>query len=117
MLFPPVYKALTTDAAVRAIVGARVYRDEADPVPAPFIVWTALAAVPENSLDPGAPTDRHTIRLDVYATTEAGVDALAAAVRNCVQAFGSVQTMQSLGREPDTRYWRITLDVDWFHAR
>lgn len=116
-LFPPVYATLTGDPAIAAIVGGDVYRDIAEAAEGAYIVWSLLAAPPENSLDWIPPGDSMTFRYDCFAPTEREVDTLAAAVRNRVQMFGIVESMQSLGKDPDTGYWRMTIDADWFHHR
>lgn len=116
-LFPAVYALLVGTPAVFAIVGSKVYRAIADGVEAPYIVWTSLAAPPENNLSDPPPGDRHAIRIDCYAKTEAEVDSLALLARNTMEARGLVQTLQDLGQDPDTGYWRIIFDVDLFHPR
>lgn len=115
-LFPKVYAWLTGDAAVAALVGTKVYREVAEPVSAPYIVWSVLAAPPENNL--GAPPGDHVaVRIDCLARSEREVDSLALVARNTMERHGMVETLQSLGKEEGTGFWRIVFDVTIYHHR
>jgi hypothetical protein len=116
-LFPAVYATLAAAPAVSAIVGTNIFRDRAEPVSGPYLVWSVLAGVPENNLSDPPPSDDYSIRIDCFARSESEVDTLALAVRNSVEAHGPIETIQSLGMEDDTGLWRIVIDVDWFHNR
>lgn len=116
-LFPNVYGQLVADPEIAAIVGDKVFRAVAEAVPAPYIVWTVLAAPPENNLSNTPPGDMVSVRIDCYARNEAEVDTLAQKARNSLQVRGTVETLQDLGMEPETGYWRITFDVDLYHHR
>ena len=112
----PIYPILAVPS-VLAITN-RIYQDEANPdTPAPYVVWTRLAVVPENNLSDRPPGDRESIRVDVVAANEAQRDALTAACRDAVEARGHVLSVQSLGRDTDTRLWRMTFDADIFSTR
>lgn len=115
----PVYKALHDWPAVAALVGTRIYREFAGDGPvAPYVVWGILSGVPDNNLSSVAPSDRYTVSVDCFATTEAQSDALVTACRDAMEQAGhQVLTIQSLGREPDTTLWRYTFDVDFFKNR
>jgi len=104
--------------AVSAIVGTRIYQDEAKgDAAAPYLVWSRMAAVPENNLSDPPPGDRESISVDVFARSEAERDRLTVAVRNALEARGHVLTIQSLGKDADTGSWRMTMDADIFHPR
>ncbi len=114
----PVYKILHDAAPVAAIVGVRIYRDFAGDAPiAPYVVWSMLSGVPENNLSQTPPTDRYSVSVDCFALTEAASDALVLACRNAMEAAGHVQTIQSLGRESDTKLWRYSMDADIWRNR
>jgi hypothetical protein len=114
----PVYAILHDWPALAAIVGTRIYRAFAGDTPtAPYVVWRTLADVPDNHLSGPPPSDRYSIRVDCFADTEAGSDALAIACRDAIEQAGQVQNIQDLGREPDTKLWRYTIDADIFRNR
>lgn len=115
-MYPPVYRYLTQGVPA---FGTRVYRDRASTSsPAtPYAVWSPLAAVPENNLSDLPPGDRVSISVDIFAGSEAQLDAVTAAARNAIEPHGHLLTIQSLGQESDTGLWRTTFDADLFHPR
>ena len=84
---------------------------------APYIVWSLLAATPENNLTRRPPADRESISVDVFARDEQELVTLTAAARNALEPHGHVMTMQSLGMEASTGLWRMNFDIDWFYHR
>lgn len=116
-MIPPVYSLLSTPA-VTALVGTRIWQDEAEPQPAgDYIVWSLLSAVPENNLSRLPPGDKCSISVDVFAETEQRRQTITQAARAAIEAHGYVQNLQSLGRETDTRLWRMSFDADLFYKR
>lgn len=103
--------ALTSSAAVSAIVGTRispVMRAQGETLPC--VVLTQISTVPQNQLY-GAPTlDANRVQLDAYATTYAGAVALASACRTALEAAGLVMENQTDWFEPDVTEYRITQD-------
>ena len=113
----PVYPLLAVPA-VTSIVGTKIYQDQANQsAQAPFVVWMRQAVVPENNLSQRPPGDRLSLAVDVFARTEQERDNLLTAARDAIEAVGHVLTIQSLGQEPDTGWWRMTFDADIFHPR
>lgn len=113
-----VFKALNSDSDVSGMVSGRIYRDYGGDSPqAPYLVWSPMTATPENNLSNLPPTDLYTVRVDAFARTEQESDNLIIATRNVMQTLGHVQNIQSLGREPDTKLWRYTLDVEIYRNR
>ena len=107
----PVYRILHDWPAVAAIVNTRIFRD--------YVVWAMLADVPDNHLSGPPPSDRYSVSVDTFSTTEARSDALVKACRDAIEADGhaQVQTIQSLGRETDTTLWRYNISADIFRNR
>ena len=115
-----VYKILHDWPAVAAIVGNRIFRDFAGDIPAAdYVVWSMLAAVPDNHLSGPPPSDRYSISVDTFSATGARSDALVKACRDAIEAdgHGIVLTIQSLGREADTTLWRFNISADIFRNR
>lgn len=109
----PMYAILRTPAVI-ALVGTRVYRDWAGDAPAaPYVVWSLLAAPPDNTMSERPPSDRYSVAVDGFALNEAQSDALLVACQNAVEGVGLVTSgPQSLGKETDTKLWRWTFTVD-----
>ena len=116
----PVYRILHSWAPVAAIVNTRIFRDFAGDQPAAdYVVWSMLADVPDNHLSGPPPSDRYSVSIDTFSTTEARSDALVKACRDAIEADGhaQVQTIQSLGRETSTALWRYNISADIFRNR
>lgn len=116
----PVYKILHDWAPVAAIVGTRIFRDFGGSAPAAdYVVWSMLAVVPDNHLSGPPVSDRYSVSVDTFSTTEARSDALVKACRDAIEADGHAQvlTIQSLGREAETTLWRWNISADIFRNR
>ena len=93
-------------------VGERIYRGQGpQDVRAPYATWTTLAGVPDNNLSL-PPSDRVTVRVNVYGRTERESDSLMFAARAALEGIGQVGTVQDLGYDTDTKDWRYALDAD-----
>lgn len=115
-----VYKILHDWPAVAAIVGTRIFRDFGGTSPAAdYVVWSMLAAVPDNHLSGPPPSDRYSVSVDTFSTTEARSDTLVKACRDAIEneGHGIVLTIQSLGREDSTTLWRYNISADIFRNR
>ena len=114
-----VYGALHGHAPLEAMVGDRIERDFAGDKPgAPYVVWSILASVPSNHLSNVPPADRYSVSIDVFGRSPAEADALVIAARDAMESIGRMSSgPQSLGRDPDTHFWRYTLTVDVFRNR
>lgn len=117
-MIPPVYATLMADPTVAAMTGGRIRQDVGNPDEgAPYIVWRLLASVPEMTTMRRAPADRCSISVDVFARDEAERETLTKAAREALEPHGHILTVQSLGKDADTRLWRMTFDMDWFITR
>jgi hypothetical protein len=119
-LLPPVFTALRAAPAVVDIVGTRIYRHGRAPqdAQAPYITWFLASASPQHTLSEAPTVDRCQLQLDCYHSDDAGVEALAEAVRAAIEAEACVtgtpiNNFDALG----TRLFRIAITADWLHAR
>lgn len=82
-----IYTALATNATVAALVGTRIYPEEA-PADAdlPLIVYTVRTAV---SIDGTAPLLRCNVTANSYASTDATAESLGAAVRTALDGYSA----------------------------
>lgn len=125
MLLPPIFALLKAAPAVTGIVGtnpAKIYRHGIAPqgTVAPYVVWSVISDVPENNLSDAPPVDRVTVQVDCYYQAtggDAGVEALATAVRDAIEPTAHMTGMPINQRESDTGLYRIALQFDYFLPR
>ena len=120
-MIPPLYAALAAAPAVTAIVGSppRAYRHGSAPqdTTRPYITWFLLAGVPENELSDVPGIDRCTLQVDCWHQTDAGIEALAVAVRDAVEPLAHCTAVPINTREAETKLYRIALQFDWWLSR
>lgn len=118
-MLPPIYTILSAASAVSAIVGNRIYPHADAPldVTAPYVTWFIVSAPPEIHLS-GTPThDRFTVQVDCWHPTSAGVTALASAARAALEAQCNVTNLMLNQRDPETRLYRLAVQLDYFLNR
>ena len=118
-MLPPIYTILSAAPAVSAIVGSRIYPHADAPldVTAPYITWFIVSAPPEIQLS-GTPThDRFMVQVDCWHQTSAGVTSLTSAARAALEAQCNVTNLLLNQRDPDTKLYRIALQLDYFLNR
>lgn len=120
-MLPPVFQTLKASADVKNIVGTnppRIYRhgDAPQDTTRPYITWQLIFGAPENNLSDPTPCDRATVQVDCWHQTDAGVEALAAAARAAIEPVATITGIPIDLREPETRLYRVALQVDWFVA-
>ncbi len=118
-MLPPIYNTLRASSAVVALVGTRIFRHSSAPqdISRPYITWFLVTGTPENHLSGLPPADRMSVQVDCWHQTDAGVEALAIAVRDSIEPYAHMTGQPVDGREPDTKLWRIALQFDWWMGR
>jgi hypothetical protein len=121
-MLPPVLQTLKASAAVKAIVGTnppRIYRHGSAPQDAsnPYLTWFVVTGTPENTLSELPLVDRVGVQIDCWHQTDAGVVALAEAVRDAIEPVAHMTAMPVNLREPETKLYRIALQFDWWLDR
>jgi hypothetical protein len=115
-MLPPIYTWLKADSAVTAIIGSppRAYRHQSAPqdTTRPYVTWNMVTGVPENTLSELPKIDRITVDIDCWHQTDAGVEALAVAVRDAIEPYAHMTGMPINLREPETKLYRIGLQFD-----
>lgn len=119
MIAEILYPALAGHAPLAAIIDGRIFRDFAGDAPQqPYLVWSILAAPPDNHLSGRPRSDRYSVSIDVFSTDRAQSDALVLAARDAVEGVGVMSSgPQSLGYDAETTLFRYTLTVDIFVNR
>lgn len=120
-LFPPLYNTLNTPA-VRALLGdpLRVFSfgDAGDgPVALPYVLWQTVGGEPENYLGDRPKVDRFSIQLDVYAESGKQARQVAEALLSELEPVAYVLGWNGESRDPATKSYRFSFDVDWINHR
>nr|AMP48225.1 protein of unknown function (DUF3168) [uncultured bacterium] len=120
-MLPPIYTWLKASNAVKAIIGntPRAYRpgDAPQDVTQPYVTWALVAGVPDNQLSSTPPSDRYTVQVDCWHTTDKGVEDLAKAVRNAIEPNAHLTAIPVNNRDPETKLYRIALQFDVLQTR
>lgn len=118
-MLPPVYATLHDNAAVAALVADRIYAhgDAPQTVAKPYVTWQLIAGTPLLNLSDTPPADQMSVQVDCWHTTAAGIEAVAEAVRNALEAVTHITSVNVNLREPATKLYRIGMQADWWLTR
>ena len=120
---PPIVKACLQSSAVTALLGAgtemRLYSfGEAEQgVAKPYAVWQVVSGSPENYLAGRPDLDSVTLQVDIYAITGDSARAVRDAIRDAVELDAYITRWGDEGRDPETKNYRASFDVDWMVHR
>jgi len=119
---PPIYTWLKAASAVTAIIGSnptRAFRhgDAPQDVTRPYVTWALVAGVPDNELSAVPKSDRYTVQIDCFHATDTGVESLAVAVRNSIEAYAHMTSIPINNRDNETKLYRIALQFDVLQTR
>lgn len=113
---PPLYRICAASPAVTALLGQepRIYPwGEADDPPVYPYVTYLTDGQPGNYLAGRPDSEAHSLSVDVWAKTPASADAVVAALRAAIEPHCYVQAVRQMGRDPQTKSFRLRLEVDW----
>lgn len=119
----PIFAVCSTDPGVTALLGAgiecRLYSfGEAPQKPVrPYVVWSMITGSPENYLAGRPDADSFTLQLDVYAATVAPVRAVTEALCAAIEPRAYVVRWGATDRDPETKDYHRSFDVDWIVRR
>jgi hypothetical protein len=144
-MLPPIYVWLRASQPVQALIGQyqnnsigifdlgifdtgifdhsieviRAYRHGEAPqdTTRPYVTWSLVAGVPDNELSSVARGDRYTVQVDCWHQTDAGIEALAKAVRNAIEPNAHMTGIILNNRDPQTKLYRIALQFDVLQSR
>jgi len=120
-MFPPIFEVCAANSAVKMALGnpPRIYPfGEAEQgTPKPYAVWQTISGSPENYLAQRPDIDSFTLQVDVYAGTAADARACARAIRDAIEPRAYVVRWNGEMRDPDTKSYRVSFDVDWWTPR
>jgi hypothetical protein len=121
-MYPPIFEIVSADSDVQTNLGTSPTRfypfGEAPPrVQKPYAVWQMITGFPENYLGQVPDLDAYSIQVDIYAETADGARDVAQALRNAIEPSAHIIAWRGEERDPDTRNYRVSFDVDWLVSR
>lgn len=120
---PPIFQICSQAPAVTALLGSgaalRLYSFGEAPqdVAKPYAVWQLVSGEPENYLAARPDADHLTVQVDVYGTTGTSVRQVRDAIRDAIELRAYVTRWGGEARDPSTKNYRISFDVDWIVLR
>lgn len=121
-MYPPIFTLLKAAAGVTAIIGtapcrAYSFGNAPDLVAKPYMTWQAVGGNPENYLKDAPNIDRYSLQVDCWALTDTEARALALAARDALQGDSYITSWTGESRDPDTKNYRYSFDVDFYVNR
>ena len=121
-MIPPIFAICSADPGVAAVLGAGLDCDlypfgEAPPGLATYVVWQHVGGLPENYLSDTPDMDRFAIQVDCWAPDSATALSVAAALRDAIEPHAHITRWSGAERDPETRRYRFSFDVDWWLGR
>jgi hypothetical protein len=118
----PIFPICAADPTVKSLLGdspVRLYPfDLQDDTPVyPYAVWQNIDGMPENYLAQRSDTDHFSLQVDCYAKTPQEVIAVAEALRDAIEGSAYITRLGDQTRDPDTKLYRYSFDVDFIVKR
>ncbi|MBF8781008.1 DUF3168 domain-containing protein [Pseudomonas fulva] len=119
----PIFEACSRDPAVTALLGSgaglRLYSfgEAPEGVAKPYAVWQIISGSPENYLAGRPDVDGFTLQVDVYGVTGSSVRQVRTALRDAIELQACITRWGAEGRDPTTKNYRASFDVDWIVQR
>ncbi|MBI6916545.1 DUF3168 domain-containing protein [Pseudomonas juntendi] len=120
---PPIFQLCSQATAVTALLGSganlRLYSfgEAPENVAKPYAVWQIVNGNPENYLAGRPDADGVTLQVDVYGVTGTSVRAVRDAIRDAIELQANVARWGGEARDPTTKNYRTSFDVDWIVQR
>lgn len=120
---PPIELVCAADPGVTALLGSGVdlrmypFGEAPEGVLKPYAVWQLVNGSPENYLAGRPDADGFTLQVDVYGTTSKSVRQVRDAIRDAIELRALVTRWGGESRDPATKNYRTSFDVDWIVLR
>ncbi|HBR4759154.1 TPA: DUF3168 domain-containing protein [Klebsiella pneumoniae] len=120
-MIAPIFAVCAASQAVRDLLGSPVrlypFGLQDDNIVYPYAVWQNISGVPENYLDRRPDVDSYTLQVDVYSDTVTSAQEVAKALRDAIEPNAYITRWGSQSRDPETKRFRYSFDVDWIVKR
>jgi len=118
----PIFKACTASAEVLRIFGTnptRVYPFGLveQPPQRPYVVWQTIGGEPAQYLGDRPDVDGYSLQIDVYTDDPASLLPAARAIRDAIEGQAYVTRWGAQVKDPETKLYRYSFDVDWLVPR
>lgn len=122
MMDTPFYALCKADPLVISALGGpepRIYPfGEAPQAGAkPYAVYSAIDGMPYNTMNCRPKTDWVTLQVDVYADSSAKASTAANAIRHAIELNSYIKRYNGSLRDPETKLYRVSFDVDFISPR
>lgn len=118
-MVPPVYRILSGDVAVTALVADRIsgqgYGGET-PV-APYITWNVVSGMPQNYLADRPGVDDFRAQVDIWAQDAATAKQVAEAARDALEPHAYCVGVVADEYDPETQLYRYGFDWRFWESR
>lgn len=117
-----IFTTCAASQAVKDLLGTNPVRlypfgMQDDSIVYPYAVWQNIGGSPENYLNQRPDADRYSLQVDVYGDTDADVIAVARALRDAIETKAYITRWGDQSRDPETKRYRYSFDVDWITIR
>lgn len=121
-MIAPIFKACTASAEVLRIFGTnptRVYPFGLveQPPQRPYVVWQTIGGEPAQYLGDRPDVDGYSLQIDVYTDDSASLLPAARAIRDAIEGQAYVTRWGDQVKDPVTKLYRYSFDVDWLVPR
>ena len=118
----PIFAVCAADAGVRALLGVTPHRlypfgEAPEGVAKPYAVWQLVTGSPENYLAGRPDIDGFTLQVDIYAITASSARAVADAISHAIELQAYVVRWGGETKDPATKLYRSSFDIDWLVPR
>ncbi|WP_444942714.1 DUF3168 domain-containing protein [Microbulbifer sp. ZKSA006] len=123
MLDLPVFRLAAASSDVTDVLGAgddcRVYPfgEAPDDVAHPYAVFQLIEGQPQNYLGESPDADSTQVQIDVYGSSPSAVRTAVKALAQAVEGGGYITRWGARSRDPRTRNYRISFDVEFIVKR
>lgn len=113
------FEVCSADPGVSALLGAglecRLYIFGKAPkdVALPYAVSRQVFGQPENYLGDLPDRDDFVVQIDVYSNSGSSAHAVAKALRDAIEPHAYINAWRGESRDPETKHYNYSFDVDW----
>lgn len=120
-MFPPIYALCKAAPAVTALLGAEPrlfpFGEAEQNTARPYAVWQTIYGTPTNYISNRPDADSFGTQIDVYALQPTEARQVAQALRDAIEGAAHIVGYNGEFRDPVTRDYRYSFNVDWIVNR
>lgn len=119
----PIFEICSRSPEVTALLGVGIdlrlysFGRAPDDVRKPYAVWQVVSGSPENYLAGRPDADEFGLQIDVYADTGTEARQVRTALRDAIELRAHITRWGGESRDPTTKHFRTSFDVDWIVRR